>query len=264
MEGEKEPQEAAKYCATQLTEPYLPDGHLYTTLSVIDIAGYDDTRQLIISYYSQYPDIDLDYEAVSVSLKYLLLPWKWEWRNNLTGVLHSLHGGTRSAIDKRRRKIQDVLSNTLKDPQLDWLSGLIIHAYADSYSHTKNKFNSEYEKAYDVWIGHIIPSLLGESPDNIKNELNESKFLGYMSSFYTLVKLDNKNDQEFVAFKNYIDDLKCTSGQCPNFHALYNGDDIEKSSRIDKFTICMNLTSRQLTKEEVQEAIDLIIKNDTV
>ncbi len=94
---------------------------------------------MVISYYSQYPDIDSDYAAVPVSLKYLLLPWRWKWRNDITGTLHSLHGGNHQDIIKRRIKIQKTLHETLHDPTLDWLSGLIIHAYADSFSHTKNK-----------------------------------------------------------------------------------------------------------------------------
>lgn len=261
--AKKEPLDAATYCAA--SPSFGPDGHLYTTLSITDAAGYNEIRQLILSYYSQYPDIDDDYEAVSVSVKYLFVPWKWGWRNDITGVLHSLHGGNREAIDLRRKNIRNALSNTLNDPKNDWLSGLVIHAYGDSYAHTRNEFNSETESAYNVWIGHAIPDLLGNSPDNIKGRGNEPKYLGYVTDFYKTLKQSNGNgydDQKFKQFISFIDKLECAGGQCPNFHALFHGEPV-KNSRIDRFTDCMNLNSRPLLKAEVQQAIDIIIKGGT-
>ena len=261
--GEQEPFSAAEICMEQLPPPpdphleFLPDGHLYTTLSIADIAGYNEPRQFLLSYYSQYPDLDTDYEAVPVALKYILLTWKWEWRNDIVGELHAQHGGGRTAIDERRRNISQALSQILLDPQLDWLSGLLIHAYADMYAHTKNAFNSEDEKAYNVWIGHALPSLFGEDPDSIKTETGEPKYLGYITALYNDMKLDTSNDHEFDAFKKRVDELECSGEKCPNFHALHNNHPAG-NARIDKFMHCMNTTSRQLTKEEVQRAIDLI------
>jgi hypothetical protein len=258
ISGEKEPMVAARYCTEQLPQPFIQDGHLYTTLSVSDIAGYSEPRQLALSYYSQYSDIDPDYEAVSVSFKYLLLPWKWEWRNNITGVLHSLHGGGRQDIDERRKNIRNALSKTLKIPELDWLSGLLIHADGDSYAHTKNEYNSKDERAYNVWIGHAIPNLLGRDPDNIKMKLNEPKYLGYAKELYATLKKDSGKDQLFNNFIVFVEELKCKDGLCPNFHALFNKEDMSKNSRIDVFMQCMNNTSRPLSKIEVQQAINLI------
>jgi hypothetical protein len=257
--GEKEPDLAARICMEQLPPPpeFLQDGHLYTTLSVSNIAGYDEARQFLFSYYSQYPDIDSDYEAVPVAIKYLLLPWKWEWRNDIVGVLHSQYGGGRSAIDERRQKISNALSQTLTDPQLDWLSGLLIHAYADSYAHTKNTFNSKEEEAYNVWIGHAFPTLFGQSPDNIKTEISEPKYFAYITDLYSNLKLDVGDDQRFIKFKDFVDRLECNDGACPNFNALYNNQPVV-DTRIDEFIQCMNETSRQLSKEEIQKAIDLI------
>ncbi len=258
--GKQEPLSAATNCIKQLPSPhleFLQDGHLYTTLAIADIAGYDDSRQLLLSYYSQYPDIDTDYEAVPVALKYILLPWKWEWRNDIVGELHAQHGGGRTAIDERRKNISKALSQTLPDPQLDWLSGLLIHAYADSYAHTKNAFNSEEEKAYNVWIGHALPSLFGEDPDSIKTKTGEPKYLAYITALYNDLKQDTGNDQRFNNFKRFVDILKCEEKECPNFHALYNNHPTE-NARIDTFIQCMNTSARQLTKEEVQRAIDLI------
>lgn len=255
--GNKEPVDAAQYCAEKFPAPFLPDGHLYTTLSITEIAEYDDLRKMTISYYSQYPDIDLDYEAVPVSFKYLLVPWKWEWRNDITGSLHSLHGGKRKAIDQRRSDIRNSLLVTLKDPNFDWLSGLIIHAYGDSYAHTKNEFSSEEEKAYNVWIGHAIPSIFGNSPDDIKQKENEPKYLGYISNLYHTLKINDENNEKFTEFRDFVDNLECAGGECPNFHALFTSTS-EENSRIDKFTSCMNNTARPLLISEVQHAMDLI------
>lgn len=255
----KEPLDAAKDCAKS-ERSYGPDGHIYTTLSMTKAAGYDDIRQLTLSYYSQYPDTNNDYEAVCVSVKYLLVPCKWEWRNDITGVLHSLHGGNRKAIDLRRKNIRNALSSTLKDPKNDWLSGLVIHAYGDSYAHTRNKFNSETESAYNVWIGHIFPNLLGNSPDNIKGRGNEVKYIGYVTDLYETLKQGSDNgydDQEFKDFISFIDKLECTGGQCLNFHALYHGEPV-KNSRINRFSNCMKENARPLLKAEVQQAIDII------
>ena len=266
--GSQEPLSAAGVCMEQFSSPsdpqlplpeFRPPGHLYTTLSIADIAGYDEPRQFLLSYYSQYPDIDTDYEAVPVALKYIPLPWKWEWRNDIVGELHAQHGGGRTAIDERRSNISQALSQTLPDPQLDWLSGLLIHAYADTYAHTKNAFNSEEEKAYNVWIGHALPSLFGEDPDSIKTETGEPKYLGYITALYSDLRLDNGNDQRFERFKEFVDELECNGEECPNFHALYNNHPAG-DARIDTFITCMNTTSRQLTKEEVRKAIDLIKK----
>jgi hypothetical protein len=261
--GEQEPLSAAGICMEQLPPPpdphleFLQDGHLYTTLSIADIAGYDEPRQLLLSYYSQYPDIDTDYEAVPVALKYILLPWKWQWRNDIVGELHAQHGEGRTAIDERRRNISQALSQTLPDPQLDWLSGLLIHAYADMYAHTKKAFNSEEERAYNVWIGHALPSLFGEDPDSIKTATGEPKYLGYITALYNDLKQGTGNDQRFNEFKRFVDELECNEKKCPNFHALFNNHPAG-NVRIDTFITCMNTTSRQLTREEVQRAIDLI------
>ena len=259
--GSKEPVKAIKYCIAQLPPiniKFLQDGHLFTTLSITAIAGYPENRQLAISYYSQYPDIDPDYEATPVAIKYLLLPWKWEWRNDITGVLHSLHGGNRQAIDSRRETIKAELSKTLKDDKLDWLSGLIIHAYADSYAHTKNVFNSKEEQAYNVWLGHAIPSLFGNSPDNIKNELNEPKYLGYVDALYTTIKTNSADDRSFKNFLKFVDELDCQNGLCEDFHALYNNENPSSNSRINRFKKCMNTHSRPLSKNEVQRFINMI------
>lgn len=261
IEGKRSPKDATEKCIAEIPppSPFLPDGHLYTTLSIAELAMFPDERQLVIAYFSQYPDLDPDYEAVPVSLKYLLLPNKWTWRNDISGKLHSLHGGRREEIDARRAAIRQAITGMLDDPAKDWQTGLLIHALGDTYAHTENKFNSENEKAYGVWIGHLIPSLFGRSPDKIKTPLNEPKFLGYITDLYQLLSKNQNSNPRFQEFYRFVDDLECEGEQCPNFHALFNTKAHSEPARIDKFQGCMNSSMRQLTKSEVQSVMDLMI-----
>lgn len=240
------------------TPPFVEDGHLYTTLSIADLAGLPDERQLVIAYFSQYPDLDTDYEAVPVSIKYLPLPHKWRWRNDITGKLHSLHGGEKAQIDTRREEIRTALSEVLMDPSKDWVAGLLIHAFADSYAHTKNNFGSVDEQAYGVWIGHAMPSLFGASPDKIKDPQNEPKYLAYIKDLYGVLSNNSTESDEFQEFYSLVDGLECRGNQCPNFHAVYLGESDSAPSRIDKFQSCMNRNMRQLTVEEVQSVLNFL------
>lgn len=258
IKGSKNPMMAAKECSSTLSSSFVKDGHLYTTLSIADIANYDNTRKMTLAYYSQYPDIDPDFEAVPVSIKYLVTPWKWSWRNDITGTLHSLHGGKRDHIDDRRETIRNVLTKSLQNPELDWLSGLIIHAYGDSFAHTSGQFNAKNEKAYGKWIGHLFPTLFGNSPDNIKSETTEPKYMAYATSLYRDIKTDTQNDQEFIKFLTFVDNLECKGGLCPNLHEAFNGNHPSKDSPMDTFTQCMNDHARPLTTSEVQHAMNLI------
>lgn len=258
IQGKLSPTDATAKCIAEIppASPFLPDGHLYTTLSIAELALFPDERQLAIAYFSQYPDLDPDYEAVPVSLKYLLLPNKWAWRNDVSGKLHSLHGGRRAKIDIRRAAIRHAIAGMLNDPAKDWQTGLLIHALGDTYAHTKNEFNSDNEQAYGVWIGHLLPSLFGSSPDQIKTPLNEPKYLGYISDLYQLLSGNSTTNVRFQEFYRFVDDLKCEGDQCPNFHAIFNTKVNDEPARIDQFQACMNSSMRQLTKSEVQSVMD--------
>ena len=262
--GTQEPANAIQVCSEKVkgigdfSAEYMQDGHLYTTLAITDLVQLPIERQLTLSYYTQYPDIDPDYEATPVAIKYMLVPWKYAWRNNITGKLHSLHGGNSAYIKKRRENIGEALKETIKDPSLDWLSGLIIHAYGDSYAHTKYAYDSEYEHAYNVWLGHMWATLMRRSPDAIKrNAITEEKYLAYINDFYQDINLDAANDYEFKRFEAFVESYECTGGACPNFHAEYNNQDPE-DNKIDLFRDCMNKSSRQLTPLEVSKAFELI------
>ena len=257
--GSYEPTDAAESCIAEIGPPFTSDGHLYTTLTITELAGFPYERQLAIAYFSQYPDLDLDYEAVPVALKYSLLPHKWKWRNDIMGKLHSLHGGGLSAINERRGLIRKALSKSIVDPAQDWKSGLLIHAFGDAYAHTKNDFNSDDERAYGVLIGHAVPTLLGNSPDRIKSHQNEPKYLVYINELYQSLSMDTSNDDKFMDFLRFVDALECPGNKCPNFHALYHGDVDIGNAQVNKFQTCMNKNMRQLTIAEVQSVMDSIV-----
>lgn len=257
LAANKEPMTAIKQCVNENPRlvdrsEFEEDGHLFTTLAIAELAKFSDQRMVTLSYYSQYPDIEKKYNAVPVSLKYLLIPWKWTWRNDITGALHSLHGGKRKQIDQRRHSIRQALSETIIKPELDWLSGLLIHAFADSYAHTKHNYNSKKEKAYNVWIGHAIPSIFRDSPDCIA--ANKPKYIGYVNDLYNVLKSDTSNDIDFNLFIDEVRNLKLNGESCPKFNRII--DDVD--SRMGKIKDCMRKESRMLTKSEIQHAINLI------
>jgi len=262
--GSLEPQTAIKVCNEKTKQfvgdrnRFFADAHLYTTLAITNIEKFEQQRQLTLSYYTQYPDIDRNYLATPVAIKYLFVPWRYHWRNNITGKLHSLHGGDSQAIEKRRELLKSELIQTIKDPDKDWLSGLIIHALGDAFAHTKNHFRSSHERAYNPWFGHAFASLFGVEPDKIKaNDLNETKYLSYIREFYSTIKQDDSNIKLFNSFKEFVDDLECRGNVCPNFHAEFNPED-RINTKIEFFRDCMNKTARSLNSNEVHELFDLI------
>ncbi|WP_152025180.1 hypothetical protein [Congregibacter litoralis] len=266
-----EPFEASEYCSAsnvQVSTSSIAysrgeygirwnlDGHIYTTLLIADLTNYDVSRQLALAYYSQYPDENADYEATPVAIKYLLIPWHWRWRNDVTGVLHSLHGGDNTAVAERRDAISKALSTSIKNPKQDWLSGLLIHALGDAYAHTANAYGSITENAYGPWIGHAIPSLLHRNPDAIRRPLARKKYLGYVTNLYDVLRQDSSSDTEFAKILDFLAGFECKSDNCGNFHAAYN--DSQSDDAMEDFSKCMELNSRDLKRDEVQSAIDSI------
>jgi uncharacterized protein Usg len=235
---------------------FKEDGHLYTTLSIATIAGYDKSRAFRLAYFCQYPDLDPNYDATHVAIKYLLLACQWRWRNSITGVLHSLHGGDQTAIDERRKKLKTLISKTKHDPELDWLTGLLIHAYGDAYAHTKGELNQN-EVAYGKWIGHLIPPLKGEDPDDLSNTTTLRKYLAYIENLYEAIQLPHAKHGELLAFSDYVRTLATQAGVHPDFSVLQKYTEGTKSE-IDSYVECVSRNSRRLTRTEIWRAMHLI------
>ena len=62
--GKAEPMKAAEECAKGKHVKSEEDGHEFTTYGVSEIANYARKRQLVLTYFSQYPDIDPDYDEI--------------------------------------------------------------------------------------------------------------------------------------------------------------------------------------------------------
>ena len=270
-----DPKNVAKACADKALRFEEPnrkglnillaiDGHLYTSYAIAAMAGYKGKRLLTLAYFSQYPDIDPDYDARFASFRFfLLLPGYAGWHNTVNGMLHSLHGGDQIEIDRRRAAIQRALASTLKDPNQDWMSGLLIHAYGDAYVHTKGTYKTGQEEAYGRVFGHAWDYLMGNDPDGIKNPVTEPKYLAYVDELYHL--LDSKYppdrpDDDLEDFKEQIKKMQCEVGKCPIVHAVSNLNPETSQNQLDVFAACMTQATR-LLPHEIEKAMSLI-KND--
>ena len=86
-------------------------------------------------------------------------------------VLHSLHGGGKRAVMKRRSDLKDLIQEVIKNKSLeDYQIGLIIHAFADSYAHTTNEDGKL--KAFNYTWGHLFhghkPDIIAYDPERYK------------------------------------------------------------------------------------------------
>jgi len=244
------------------------EGHYETSFSILDLAGLDDVRRVMVSYYSQYPDINPDFEATPVAIKYILMPIEYAWRNNITGVLHSLHGGGSSEILERRNLIRESLRLTIKHPELDWMSGLIIHAMGDAYAHTKNEIGTLQEEAYGPWVGHAYHSIIGRNPDKLTPNDDEhstivrNKYYRYINDLFETVKQRNAKHKVFIeeVFLRVINHECQENNNCPAFYR----EDAILSKRMDDIKECMNTSAKDLTKEHIIDTVNLIIADETI
>lgn len=228
---------------------YLKDGHLYTTLKVSLESGIPMDRALMLSYYTQYPDIDKNYEATPVAIKSFLWLPAWSWRDVVTGKLHSLHGGERSVIDARRQELKDALNTSLQDETMDWYSGLLIHALGDAYAHTHGGYAASDEKAYGKVFGHALDSLFNKSPDEVCKSRNTAKYIGYLQALREAFGSPVSTTREEV-------DKSCAAGQFSAFGPRIDWDESvptdKKSNDAENFLKCMNKTVRPLNVDEVK------------
>lgn len=264
LQGRKEPMKAAEACVSQASIKLEEDGHKYTTYRITDIAGYNKTRKLTLSYFSQYPDLDPDYDAINATVRYFFVPWYWGWHNKINGILHSLHDGDQAEIDQRRIAIKNALLNSLKDPSQDWLSGLLIHAYGDAYVHTSGKYRSGQEDAYGPWWGHAWDYVAGNNPDGIKNPVTEPKYLAYVDELYHVLRSDEPPDQSNTAletFKREVKEMQCSPGECPILQAVSDRNPESSIGEVKQFGDCMMRDARALKPSEVEDAISRIKEN---
>lgn len=231
---------------TGLTFPV--EGHLFTTYKIAMLAGIDIQVALVIAYFSQYPDIDPEFNAVNQFPKVFT-----KRRNFVMRKLHSLHGGNSTDIHARKDNLRKSIKQLLSNEEY-WKAGILIHSLGDAYAHTKGKFNSIEEKAYGPKLGHGVDSAIemifgiDKDPDNINRSVVREKYIAYVNDLFSLLKNGNANEQGLNDFLENIKVDQCADKICPTFQVLSKSDE----AIVDRFIKCMNESMRSLRKNEVE------------
>ncbi|WP_411851325.1 hypothetical protein ACLB90_01655 [Stenotrophomonas sp. LGBM10] len=153
---------------------YNEDGHGYTTFVVARLAGWCVSSALELAWGSQLPDEFDDLKATRNAIKWL----NGGRPRQIMKVLHSLHG---SDVAKRRTRLARCVADMLTAGTEHWKIGVVIHAFADSFAHTKIVHSEEV--AYDAPIGHLLD---GHKPDHVP--LFPAKFIDYVNALYTCLE----------------------------------------------------------------------------
>ncbi len=168
----------------EYVEPYKKGGHFFTVYYVTVVsegAGIDVDRANRLTCYAQSPDEISAYNAVPVSFKNMF--YDWGYRHDVVNSLHSLHGGDTDAVNYRRKTLQKLITQSLKEgPNSDWKTGFMIHALGDSYAHVKGDYDSP--KAFGEGVGHLFASIFGPDPDNVYVGENYKEFDAYIQALY--------------------------------------------------------------------------------
>lgn len=248
------PVKATDVCMLRLSDKYTKYGHSYTTFKIAELAGRNEKDKLILTYFSQYPDEDKEYDAIVNAIKNKIPFLGGEFSRDAVRKLHSLHGGGRAIIDGRRKSLENAITVNLKNQNDLWKAGLLIHAYADTYAHTDGKYGAKDEKAFGPFAGHAFHSIFGTDPDKFTNKDNIPKYSAYVDHLFNLLKTSDADEKGFLNYKTLINNNDCKSDQCFMNKALPKTS-IEK---ITLFKDCMDENMRSLTKKEVQGVLNQI------
>ncbi|USA54583.1 hypothetical protein NDN13_05145 [Acinetobacter sp. C32I] len=248
------PVKATDMCMQHLSDKFNKYGHSYTTFMIADLAGRSENETLTLTYFSQYPDEDKQYDAIVNAFKNKIPFLGDEFSRDAVKKLHSLHGGGRSIIDARRKSLENAIAVNLKNQNDIWKAGLLIHAYADTYAHTDGKYGAKDEKAFGPFAGHAFHSILGKDPDKFTDKNNIPKYTAYVDHLFKLLKTSKAHEKAFLNYKNLIDNNDCKSDECFMKKAL-PATDLKK---ITMFKNCMDKNMRSLTQNEVQGVLDQI------
>ncbi|MCI3879567.1 hypothetical protein [Acinetobacter higginsii] len=247
------PTDAAKTCSPTLDVFYNPTGHLATTYLISKYAGQDLKNSLTLSYFSQYPDEDKDYDAIVNAVKNKIPFANDDFTLAVVTKLHSLHGGGSGQVKERRLALEAAIKKNLENPNDMWKAGLLIHAFGDSYAHTLNAFESDKEEAFKPEVGHLFHSIIGEDPDQITRKENQKKYLAYVDKLFGLLKTDRADQAALDSFKLKVENSSCEDDFCLK-NEILNGDKL----LINNFQMCMKIKMKPLTREQVQSVMDEI------
>lgn len=177
---------------------YGRPGHQYTTFIVAALAGFSKEKAHKFAYFSQFPDDVKKFSATSAAIQLFNLTY----RKQIMATLHSLHGGGENDVLKRRKDLKEFIQDGIETGSLeDYQIGLSIHAFADSYAHTKMKDGELV--AYGYGVGHLFH---GHTPDVIA--YYPDKFRDYSCELFKALSLKTKCGKELKEFLSMIDRLK--------------------------------------------------------
>ncbi|MDO3663401.1 DUF6765 family protein [Acinetobacter higginsii] len=256
LTGKYEPEEAipkALDCA-RVAEWFVENGHLYSTYKVARLAGFEAQDAVVLAYFSQYPDIDEEFNAVNQFPK--ILSGK---RSFVMEKLHSLHGGDATEVRQRRLKLRLLIEQHLSSGEF-WKAGVLIHSLGDSYAHTKGTFGTSDEEAYGPLIGHGLPSIgdkipgFNLDPDDLDRKVVREKYIAYINDLFEIMDRGNGDKVGFEDFVKNINVDQCVGKMCTTFKVL--GPDDE--ALVDRFIKCMNMSLKSIDEDEMKQLYEQI------
>jgi hypothetical protein len=242
------------------------EGHQLTTFIVATLAGLPENEVYTLTYYSQYPDLDMKYDAVCVGIKYLFACWNWDWRKGVMAGLHSLHGGDANKIKARRIHLANLIKGRLAQNQPEGYrdAGLLIHSFGDSFAHTKGCYLCPEETAYCYFLGHALEI---ENPDQMAYAKVFPKYEAYVRLLYDVISSHTKQpaNPELDDFLLHLQQLVCTTGDdCSEKIDLMKGEILRfaRDKAHYQASILSQFDSMQrLPKKTIQSIIDDICQD---
>lgn len=171
-------------------------GHYYTCYLVLLAAGLPNKRAAWMAFYAQMPDEVKEFDAVEAGFEYYKLPFEDE---SLTGPakqqerclqiqrgLHALTGRSSFLETSIRRQV-------LMDADSDFMFGLALHPFGDSFAHRKLDDESvmyaprlgHARELYNVGGMWKKKRLLHHEPDNMYRR--RALYVTYGSTLYEIV-----------------------------------------------------------------------------
>ncbi|MFC2996243.1 hypothetical protein ACFODO_13375 [Acinetobacter sichuanensis] len=187
---------------------YAQHGHLDTPYLIARFAGMQEIDALWLSFYSEYPDEKNDFSAVGQFLKF-----GTEWRKFVYEKLHSLHGGDYEKIAKRRNQLKKAIKIAVAESDMR-KAGLLLHAFGDSFAHTKGAYNTHDETAYGSVIGHAFEGICFHDPDKAFKVSNRQKYIGFITQLFEILKTLNADVDGFNNYVFQVENAKCTRDDC--------------------------------------------------
>lgn len=237
-----------KYPEKGVGQPkYQRSGHQFTTYIVARAAGFKTEESYRLAFFSQLPDDEIQFSATLASFYVFDL----EYRKQIMAILHSLHGGGNAEVLKRRQVLRDLIYDGVKNKSLeDYQIGILIHAYADAYSHTT--VDDGKLRAFGYTVGHLFH---GHKPDLIAYD--PERYKEYACELYKVLSLDsNCSHPELKELFQMIERLKKSRDtELPKFETyarnkwFFNDTDYEQKSK---------QWQNSVKREDMQRTISII------